>query len=229
MHAILSALLFSHVSRIPYYHTPLGEGLSEWETGFNLGADCVAPPENVPIVDGMTICDGYQGQPAVVAQTCFHRFADRNTNKYLNIIGKIRENLNLPIRTYDSAVIAVHVRRGDVSGSQNLNRFETNAVVAAKIDYVQRRHPNAKVRIFSEGVESNFDGLPDNCEFELNSDVLATISGLVAADCLITAKSSFSYIAALLSLGKVYYGPFWHKPLSKWHKLPEKLPTATAR
>ncbi|MDF2369379.1 MAG: hypothetical protein P1V21_01170 [Rhizobiaceae bacterium] len=219
VHAVLSALLFSHATGIPYFHTRFGKDLNAWEMGFNLGAGFAVRPEDVPIIDGMTIYDDYQDQPAIVEQPNFHRFGDRNPDRYLQILDRVRSNLNLPTRTYDGPVIAVHIRRGDVSQLQHVERFETNEIIAAKINYVQRRHPDARVRVFSEGNVSDFNGLPDNCEFELNADILETILGLASADCLITAKSSFSYIAALLSLGTVYYGPFWHKPLSKWRKL----------
>jgi hypothetical protein len=41
-------------------------------------------------------------------------------------------------------------------------------------------------------------------------------NGLVFADALVTSASSFSYVAAMLTDGVVYYKHFWHKPSMKW-------------
>jgi hypothetical protein len=50
----------------------------------------------------------------------------------------------------------------------------------------------------------------------LDESVEAAFSGLVFADALITSASSFSYVAAMLTDGVVYYKKFWHKPSMKW-------------
>ena len=46
--------------------------------------------------------------------------------------------------------------------------------------------------------------------------VIDTFIGLVAADILITSRSSFSYSAAIISDGEIYYQQFWHPPGDKW-------------
>jgi len=50
----------------------------------------------------------------------------------------------------------------------------------------------------------------------LNGDVLPTFHGMVFADALICSGSSFSYCAAFLSNGVVYYKRFWHRPADFW-------------
>jgi hypothetical protein len=52
--------------------------------------------------------------------------------------------------------------------------------------------------------------------FHLNENMFDTFTGLVAADILVTSRSSFSYTAAILSDGIIYYQPFWHPPGEKW-------------
>ena len=46
----------------------------------------------------------------------------------------------------------------------------------------------------------------------LNTDVREAWGGFLAARCLIVAKSSFSYVPAVLRTGPVVYEPFWHLP-----------------
>lgn len=53
-------------------------------------------------------------------------------------------------------------------------------------------------------------------ELHLNGDVLPTFHGMVFADALICSGTSFSYCAAFLSNGVVYYKRFWHRPADFW-------------
>jgi hypothetical protein len=56
----------------------------------------------------------------------------------------------------------------------------------------------------------------DDTELHLNGDVLPTFHGMVFADALICSGSSFSYCAAFLCNGVVYYKRFWHRPADFW-------------
>lgn len=229
VHAVMSAILFSRAIGVPYFHTPFksimhgGDPVhfaSQWETSFKLGIGSAGVPMGVPIVAGEVFNKGYRGRPAVVEQQHFHAFADENPDLYSTVVDEFRARLALPPRSFASPTIAVHVRRGDVVGvPAHAKRLTDNAVIARRIETVLNDHPGHCVRVFSQGVESDFQPLPDICEFELNSDIFATISGLIRADCLIMAKSSLSCVAGLLSRGTVYYEPFWHKPLSSWRVL----------
>jgi hypothetical protein len=50
----------------------------------------------------------------------------------------------------------------------------------------------------------------------INESVENTFTGMVLADVLVTAASSLSYTAGILSEGIVYYIPFWHVALPHW-------------
>jgi hypothetical protein len=56
----------------------------------------------------------------------------------------------------------------------------------------------------------------NDTELHLNGDVLPAFDGMVFADALICSGSSFSYCAALLSNGVIYYKRFWHRPADFW-------------
>jgi hypothetical protein len=71
--------------------------------------------------------------------------------------------------------------------------------------------------IYSEGSESEFECFKNpNTVLHLNEDVKTTFIGLIVSDVLVQSKSSFSYVAGLLTQGIVYHIPFWHPPMSKW-------------
>jgi hypothetical protein len=79
------------------------------------------------------------------------------------------------------------------------------------------KHTPIQFHIYSHGDINNFTELiQDDVEMHIDEDLISTFIGLVAADILITSTSSFSYVAALLSDGIVYYKQFWHPPKKAW-------------
>jgi hypothetical protein len=73
--------------------------------------------------------------------------------------------------------------------------------------------------IYSQGQLAQFEELIDNdVKFYLNYDIVETFIGLVSSNILIISPSSFSYAAALISDGEIYYKKFWHNPKKNWLK-----------
>jgi hypothetical protein len=68
----------------------------------------------------------------------------------------------------------------------------------------------------TEAVFQEKYGIANDTELHLNGDVLPTFHAMVFADALICSGSSFSYCAALLNNGVVYYKRFWHRPADFW-------------
>jgi hypothetical protein len=62
----------------------------------------------------------------------------------------------------------------------------------------------------------DFDTVP-NLERYINTDPVETLRRMATADALILSRSSYSYVAALLSQKCiVIYYPFWHSPMKEW-------------
>lgn len=149
-------------------------------------------------------------------------YREKNPDKYYNkkVLNKIRNyyySTNKPnIKNID---IAIHIRRGDILNSP-LNvklRYTDNTIYKKIINYLLLNYPNRKITIFSQGELSDFKNLSHkNIIFDLNSSTIHTFHSMVKANILVTAKSSFSYSAALLNKNKIYYLEFWHPPLKKW-------------
>lgn len=120
---------------------------------------------------------------------------------------------------YDKAYthVAVHVRRKNkddnrIEGTNTPDLYYLNI-----IDIIRRKHSNCKFHIYSQGDISNFSAfIADDTIIHLDDDVLNTFDGLVFADILVTSASSFSYVAAMLTNGIVFYKKFWHVPSNKW-------------
>ena len=120
--------------------------------------------------------------------------------------------------------VAVHIRRlGHFEQENGRFRAGTHDVPNShylsimnriRQDYVGR---DIEFHVYSQGVVDNFTELVStDTTFHLNEKVLDTFTDMVFADVLVTCRSSFSYMAALLSDNVVYYMPFWHPPRSHW-------------
>ena len=136
------------------------------------------------------------------------------------------------LATQDSIRVAVHIRRGDVGESQT-SRYTNNTQEMKFMEQVQTdlRMANESrpitFHIYSEGDATMFDELmqaygSDRIFLHLNEDLKVTFHDMTAADVLIIAKSSFSYSAALLSVGQVYFQRSALSPLSKWRMLSQE-------
>ena len=84
---------------------------------------------------------------------------------------------------------------------------------------------NYLIHIISQGNISDFNSFNDDkiilhIDTECEQDSFFTsFLELVSADVLITNNSSFSYSAALLSDGIIYYEDCCHKPANKWIRI----------
>lgn len=127
--------------------------------------------------------------------------------------------------------VAIHVRRGDINGPAMAGRFTEQSTFAATAREICRRHPVARVHVFSAG--PNRDGgwrtlerVNDTCgggvAFHLDDYEFDVLAHFVAADALVLSKSALSYAMAFLSDGEVYapaleVGGWGHPPLKHWH------------
>ena len=128
----------------------------------------------------------------------------------------------------------VHVRRGDVSADhpQHSNRFTADETVLETIRTV-REAAEAEgaalaVNIWSQGKRTDFAAYEAaGCKLFLDTDIFETTYNLTQSDVLLMAKSSLSYVAALLNEGICLYEDFWHSPLPNWVRIGSPVNLAT--
>ena len=128
--------------------------------------------------------------------------------------------------------IVVHIRRPN-SHDQDMNHsiiyynFNDHYILSL-IDAVVKKYTaesshikdNVRVHIVSQGPSEQFEIYKSmGYILRLNESIEDTFLLMTFADALITAKSSFSYIAAYLNKNDVYYTKFWHNPLRHWYKI----------
>jgi hypothetical protein len=125
----------------------------------------------------------------------------------------------------DAFSVAVHIRRPNphdsrVLGTNTPDSFFLNVLSSFREQYTGK-HPT--FHIYSQGELAVFEQLfgAEDTVFHINSSIEETFASMVFADVLVIGKTSFSYTAALLSGGTIYYLPFWHPPLPHWRVLTE--------
>lgn len=121
--------------------------------------------------------------------------------------------------------VAVHIRRDNKCDSR-FSGITSDEYYLNIIKYIRANHGADKKPLrFHIYSQCNDMASETSCkekfthtdtEFHLNGDVLPTFHGMVFADALVTSASSYSYCAAFLSNGVIYYKKFWHKPANNW-------------
>ena len=120
----------------------------------------------------------------------------------------------------DAINIAVHIRRPNIYDNR-IDGADTHLQYYLNIiDRIKKTTNNGKQLIFHIYSQNNINDYDEYDKeglcFHLNENLFDTFTGLVAADILVTSRSSFSYAAAILSDGIIYYQPFWHPPGENW-------------
>lgn len=203
--AILSGIAYCNYMNYKYIHTPFSR-MSHNENITNLNQFIGIPPNNETQID-------------IIEKCCRDVHCSKNPEIYYTpeVLTTIRHyyySTNKPNIIIPD--IAIHIRRGDVK-ENNEKRFTNNDQYKQIISVLLETYPNYNITIFSEGKKEDFnDFIHERIYFQLNTDIEETFHSLVSAKILVTAKSSFSYCAALLNNNDIYYLQFWHNPLKHW-------------
>jgi hypothetical protein len=225
---MMVAFNFARACGLTYVHSPFTEILpltggsrcsraevAAWEAHFNLGVgELVADGDNRGIVNfttnradilpllGITGIDLYR-----IFETTVPEFR----RKYYS---------NKPRRTNEVLSVCVHVRRGDVT-PDILDMWTSTSFIAETITRVRailEAHCfKYKICVLSQ---ANFVDITDlnvpDADVFIDADPIWSMQEAIEADVLIMAKSSFSYVAALISDGIKIYEPCGYPPLSSW-------------
>jgi len=217
---IMRTISFARASGLTYLHSPFSiihhpdrpmpEWVAAWEKVFNLGA-------------GEAPCDGLRrgvinnDYNLADLDLCFG-WSERTKqpdNWFKALIPEFRRKyyLNKSPRTTHEVGIAVHIRRGDVSASQNNTMYTSTekvlAISSAVKAMLELRGVANTIRVYGQGKLADFTELsPLGAEYFLDADPIWTMQELVEADILVLAKSCFSYCAGLISDGIKVFDPF---------------------
>lgn len=232
VHAVLSVQAFCRRFGLTYVHTPFvqiehtsgAQDVARWEATFALGAGHEeASSMGLPIVALKTYArkPGLWFQRVIVALPHAHNYTDHVGETYDELrshSAKMPSNKNMRV--------AVHLRRGDVSPSQHADRYTADDKILDLIDLLQSslQHlsPQPEFHLYSQGSAEAFEAYAQRgFQMHLDDDALNDLLAMSQADILVIAKSSFSYVAGLLTQGLVIYEPFWHAAPAHWISMHE--------
>jgi hypothetical protein len=141
-------------------------------------------------------------------------YADKNTpfdTQYYNVAVQIRRFNNM-----DTRIAGTDTPHSYYQGLMNHIRA-THGVNTTDKRPLRFHIYSQTTKTDTEAVfQETYGSANDDTELHLNGDVLPAFHGMVFADALICSVSSYSYCAALLSNGVIYYKRFWHKPADFW-------------
>jgi hypothetical protein len=247
--AIMSTMLFAEANKITYVHTPFSkiqhnyendiEWEKKWEEFFNLGLDEVKLSDLGPRITREIFLNEEpfrikkQTNTLHIIRHC-HEYADLDPNGYNSLKSRlVGKYYGSPKQGYElfydpkKLNIAVHIRRGDVDGNNQFrDKFTENSyilrVLSDILEITTLHGLDPAICVYSEGFEEDFKELEKlRPKFHLDTSPFTTFHNLVEADILLMSKSTFSYCAALLSDGIVFYEFFRHRPQSSWIKVKE--------
>ena len=132
--------------------------------------------------------------------------------------------------------LAIHIRRPNCddtrpnSGGEYTNEYYIQTLLKIRGTYL-KYDANNKIQfhVYSQGKPENFTNIcghpiiGKDVMIHLDDNTGDTFVGMTVADILVTSASSYSYTAAFLSHGDIYYTEFWHKPCSWWNKLDKSV------
>ncbi|SNY90489.1 hypothetical protein SAMN04515647_0657 [Cohaesibacter sp. ES.047] len=234
LHGQLSILALARMHGINYAHRDITSAehtsgpdeIAAWNAAFNFAAASdgdFSDEDRVVSMRDFVHWPFGRNKEAIVTSPHVHRAVESHANAYKAICEGLRDNVTIgkPESAFPDVPlrIAVHVRRGDVQEGENSKRFTTLGVTDQTISdltaCLERQNLPFELELHSQGTEEEFRPLLDKhaMALYLNTDPLKTMARLIQADILITAKSSFSQIAAMMSGGHVIHQKFWHNPL----------------
>ena len=128
--------------------------------------------------------------------------------------------------------VAVHIRRPNCDdtrpngGEEYTNEYYINSLLKIRGTYLKYDPANRiQFHIYSQGKNDNFVDIMNHpilgkdVMMHLDDNTEDTFIAMTVADILLTSASSYSYVAAFLCHGDIYYTDFWHKPCSWWNKM----------
>lgn len=216
---LLDAINFCRCCGLTYVHTPFSqiahsdgrpsaEWNAVWEKHFNLGAGEIPWTGNRHEV--VSYCSNRQSLHHVFGWPAFEEEFRRS---FQAMIPEIRRKyyLNKTPRRNAELVVAVHIRRGDVSSARK-EHFTSSESILRTVQQVEAvlhsRGLCHSIAVYSEGSPRDFEEFAQTgAQLWISADPVWTMSEMIEADILIMAKGYFSYYAGLVCDGiKIFDG-----------------------
>ena len=210
----INSFYYNPMTRIEHNYTNSDTFIDEIEDLMNL-------KKNIPLINK-------NNKYTEINMGIINEEFEKNIDKYCNsqAMNNIKylfwKNKEKNIFKNDKINVAVHIRRllphdTRIAGTDIPDDYYLNVM-----KNIRNKYQNKKLQfhIYSVGNINNLKKYEcDDVKFHIDENICSTFIGMVSADILVLSSSSFSYIAALLSEGEIYYKPYWQttqKPRKEW-------------
>ncbi len=224
---IISAYIYCKINNLTYKYTPF----SKIEHNYDNDPLFIEKKEkfinlynNIPLITNEDNIKIIHGEPYYWINENSSKNIDIACNsEHMDFIKKcFWQDKERDVYKNNKKNIAIHIRR---ENSHDLGQAGERATIPdtyylSIMEVIRNKYNNSNLQfhIYSQGDIDNFKIYDQNdVILHINEDLEKTFLGMVGADILVTSRSSFSYIAALLSDGEIYYKKFWCVPCSKWY------------
>jgi hypothetical protein len=217
---IIAAVIYAELNNKTYVYSPF----QKMEHNYDKDRDFIAKKEQfINFIDNFAInAARYNANGKINYKAFFDanvaRCAQSSALKKIKTIFRANKNTDNYFNN-NNVNIAIHIRRSNshdsrISGTDAPDRLFLDIINQFRVMHYSE---NPLFHLYSQGNSENFEAFqaPDII-LHINKSIEDTFLGMVLADILVAGASSFSYTAALLSEGTVYYIPFWHAPLPHW-------------
>ncbi len=219
---VIYSILFAEINHRPFLYTPIQTiehnyeqdpaFLDRLETLMNLR-------DYYPLNENLLLQEDSSHEMVHFFESHLSECLKTESLKRIKTLFRINKDRDL-FFSPDQFHIAIHIRRSNPHDSFVLTPEIPNSFYWRIMDQLRNKYKdkNPLFHLFSQGDESGFKDvfLDKDVILHINSSLEDAFTSMVLADLLVTAASSLSYTAGILSDGIVYYLPFWHPPLPGW-------------
>jgi hypothetical protein len=225
---VIQTFLFCKLNGLDFVYTPF----NKMEHNYNNDGQFVQQKEDlINLYNNIPLANTSQDVIIMNYFTVVRRWFDNIHNNNIDIACNSEhmqfikrcfwENKDRNVYKNNKKNVAIHIRRSNPhdfgQAGQRVTTSDEYYLNIMRIIRTMHNNTDILFHIFSQGNLDDFSVYKgDDVVFHINEDVEPTFIYMVAADILITSPSSFSYVAALISDGEIYFKEFWHKPRSHW-------------
>lgn len=227
---IISAIIYSDLNNLTYIHRPI----EQIEHNYDNDPDFIKRINDFMNIDKKypRYDDFFKQNPDLLNKQLnlinYKKFFDKDFNSFYNSNSLKNIKLNYfsnkePKSSFfnDILSITVHLRRPNSHDSRDCPDFDS--IYLKLMNQISDKYNKLNIKhhfyIESQGNSDDFSLFTSkfkNLTLNLNGLPEISFHRMVISDILVTATSSFSYTAALLSDGIIYYKNFWHPGSDNW-------------
>lgn len=209
---IIYAAITAELKNMKFLYTRF----KQMEHNYDNDPDYIIKKENlINFLDFFDECKDNLQERQAIHPTLLIAYIEGNIEAASNtkVLSKIKDAFHKGKTKRFEKYVAIHVRMPNPHDNRGVEHADHHYIKIIKD--LRSLYPDYEFHIHSQkGIK--IEDYPDYCVMHIDESCEDAFTDLALADVLVTCASSFSYVAGLVSRGKVYYMKFWHKPLPNW-------------